>query len=72
MNQTPPLTEHQADQLRRLKDTLAQYLSMEGKLAVVHQGGVRETDVPEVYRELQGLGLVTITLSGSIGRVAPA
>lgn len=45
---------------------------MQGRYAVIWQTGVREDDVPEVYRELRDLGLVTIMLSGSIGRVALA
>lgn len=69
---TPPLTDHQADQLARLKATLAAYPAMQGGYAVVYQQGCRESDVPEVYRELAELGLVTITISdGGLARVRP-
>lgn len=43
---------------------------MDGRFAAVYQQGIRETDVPEGYRELRDLGLVTISLLDSIGRVA--
>lgn len=67
---TPPLTDHQADQLDRLKAILAAHPQMHGGYAVVYQQGCRETDVPEVYRELAELGLVTITISdGGVARI---
>jgi hypothetical protein len=68
---TPPLTDYQADQLRRLTDTLERYPGMDGAYAVCYCQGVRETDVPEVYRELRDLGVVTISFSDSIARVRP-
>lgn len=67
---TPPLTDHQADQLARLKATLVAYPAMQGGFAVIYQQGCRESDVPEVYRELAELGLVTITISdGGVARI---
>lgn len=71
MQPETPLTEHQADQLRRLTETVDHYPAMQGKLAVVWLQGVREDDVPMVYRELRDLGLVTLTIGDSFAKVAP-
>lgn len=66
---TPPLTDYQADQLRRLGE---QVEANHGRpLCVVHRIGVPESDVPPVWAELAELGLVKVTRSSDQITVKP-
>lgn len=68
INQLPPLSDYQADQLRRLEDYVEAYSR---PLVVVYRLGVPESDVPPVWRELGELGVVKVTRSGDTISVRP-
>jgi hypothetical protein len=65
---TPPPSDYQTDQLRRLNAYVSQY----GRpLPVVWRVGAPESDVPPVWRELDDLGLVKVARLREVVVVKP-